>query len=58
MKRRDLIKKLAAAGYKLDRDVGSHTVYARSGSRPIPVPRHNELNENTAREILKQAGLL
>lgn len=57
MKRRDLIKKLAAAGYRKERDTGDHTVYAKPGSRPIPVPRHNEINEQTAKGILKTAGL-
>lgn len=56
MKRRDLIKKLEAAGYKADRD-GDHTIYEKEGSRPVQVPRHREINENTARAILKVAGL-
>ena len=57
MKRRDLIKKLEAAGYKLDRDDGNHTVYETEGGRPVLVPRHREINENTAKSILKAAGL-
>ncbi len=57
MKRRDLIKKLEAAGYKVDRDNGNHTVYEKEGSRPVQVPRHREINENTAKSILKVAGL-
>ena len=57
MKRRDLIKKLEAAGYKVDRDDGNHTVYEKEGSRPVQVPRHLEINENTAKSILKVAGL-
>lgn len=56
MKRRDLIKKLEAAGYKADRD-GDHTIYERENSRPMQVPKHREINENTARAILKAAGL-
>lgn len=56
MKRRDLIKKLEAAGYIADRD-GDHTVYEKTGSRPVQVPKHREVNENTARAILKAAGL-
>lgn len=56
MKRRDLIKKLEAAGYKIDRD-GDHTIYEKQNSRPIQVPKHRELNENTAKAILKAAGL-
>ena len=57
MKRRDLIKKLEAAGYKVHRDDGNHTVYEKEGSRPVQVPRHREINENTAKSILKVAGL-
>ena len=57
MKRRDLIKKLEAAGYQMERDRGDHTVYAKPGSRPIPIPRHTEINEQTAKAILKVAGL-
>lgn len=57
MKRRDLIKKLQAAGYKADRDDGNHTIYEKEGSRPVQVPRHREINENTAKSILRMAGL-
>ena len=57
LKRRDLIKRLETAGYRKERDSGDHTVYAKPGSRPIPVPRHNEVNEQTAKAILKAAGL-
>ena len=56
MKRRDLIKKLESAGYKAERD-GNHTIYEKEGNRPVQVPRHREINENTARAILKAAGL-
>ena len=57
MKRRDLVKKLEAAGYKVDRDDGNHTIYEKAGERPLQVPRHREINENTAKSILKAAGL-
>lgn len=56
MKRRDLIKMLEAAGYRADRD-GDHTIYEKKGCRPVQVPKHREINENTARSILKVAGL-
>lgn len=58
MKRRDLIKKLEAAGYRKDRDTGDHTVYKKAGSAPIPVPRHKEIKEILAKAILRSAGLL
>lgn len=57
MKRRDLIKKLESAGYTKDRDDGNHTIYEKKGKRPVQVPRHREVNENTANSILKTAGL-
>jgi mRNA interferase HicA len=56
LKRRDLIKRLTAAGYKEDRD-GDHTIFEKPGARPVQIPNHREINENTAREILKQTGL-
>ena len=57
MKRRDIIKRLQDAGYKVIRDDGDHTVLWKPGSRIIQVPRHREINENTARQILRDAGL-
>lgn len=57
MKRRDLIKKLETAGYKLDRDDGNHSIYEKNGARPVQVPRHREINEFTAKAILKAAGV-
>jgi mRNA interferase HicA len=57
MKRRDLIKKLEQMGYAEARDDGDHTIYSKQGMRPVQVPRHRELNENTAKAILKAAGL-
>lgn len=57
MKRRDLIKKLEDAGYKIARDDGDHSIYAKPGCRSVQVPRHREVNEMTAKAILKAAGL-
>lgn len=57
MKRRDLIKKLESYGYRLDRDDGNHSIYEKKGFRPVQVPRHREINENTAKAILKAAGI-
>ena len=56
MKRRDLIKRLEAAGYRAER-TGDHTIYEKPGSRPVQVPQHREINEYTAKAILKAAGL-
>lgn len=57
MKRRDLIKQLEAAGYRKARDDGDHTVYTKPGSQAAIVPRHREINEITAKKILKVEGL-
>jgi len=57
MKRKDLIKKLTAAGYRESRNYGGHAIYEKKGSRPVQVPNHREVNENTAKAILKAADL-
>ncbi len=57
VKIRDLIKRLEAAGYRKLREGSDHTIYGKEDSRRISVPRHREINENTAEAILKQAGL-
>ena len=56
MKRKDLIRKLKAAGYRQDR-TGDHAIYEKTGSRPVQVPNHREINEYTAKAILKVAGI-
>ena len=56
MKRKDLIKKLKAAGYRLDR-TGDHAIFEKPGNRPVQVPNHREINEYTAKAILKAAGI-
>lgn len=57
MKHRDLIKTLEKAGYRMARDSGDHSIYEKPGCRPVQVPRHREVNENTAKTILRAAGL-
>ena len=56
MKRRDLIKKLKEAGYRLDR-TGDHAIFEKIGNSPVQVPNHREINEYTAKAILKIAGI-
>jgi len=56
MKRIDLEKHLKQAGYRLDR-TGDHRIFIKPGSQPVQVPNHREINENTAKEILKVAGI-
>jgi predicted RNA binding protein YcfA (HicA-like mRNA interferase family) len=55
MKRRDLEKKLRALGWLLVRHGSRHDVWS-NGERDLVVPRHNEINEYTAKAILKEAG--
>jgi mRNA interferase HicA len=55
MKRRDLEKKLRSLGWLLARHGGRHDVWS-NGERDLVVPRHNEINEYTAKAILKEAG--
>jgi mRNA interferase HicA len=56
MKRRLIIKALEKAGYTRDRGDGDHDVYEKKGRPPIQVPKHREINNNTARTILDVAG--
>lgn len=57
MKRRDLESRLRALGWAFVRHGGSHDVWGRNpDDDPIAVPRHNEINDNLARAILRQAA--
>ncbi len=59
MKRRDLIKKLEENGWILT--AGAKHDMMKNPNKPgikIPIPRHNEMDEHTAKGILKEAGLL
>lgn len=56
MKQKDLVNKLQEAGFVFKRHGNEHEIYIRGGT-VIAVPRHREINEITARKILKQAGL-
>lgn len=56
MKQRDLIKKLEKAGFRFKEHGGNHDTYKR-GTDTEQVPRHKEINEITAKMILKKWGL-
>lgn len=56
MKRRDLIKKLEGAGFRLERNGGSHDIYTRDKDKET-VPRHKEIDEKLAKAILRKWGL-
>lgn len=58
MKRKDIDKALRKAGWTIISG-GGHDM-AVNPQKPgvkIPIPRHKEVNENTAAAILKAAGL-
>ena len=57
MKRRLVIKAILGAGYKWNRGDGDHDVFEKKGCPPVQVPKHREINNNTAREILAAAGV-
>ena len=57
MKRKDILKKLAAAGFTLI-EGGNHTkVYDKNGTYRTAVGRHSEIDDFTVRKIEKQSGV-
>ena len=56
MKRRVLIKKIKAEGAEFVRQGGGHEVWESLNGFPFTVPRHNEIKENLAKAIIKQAS--
>lgn len=54
MKRRELEKRLQALGWEMIRRGGRHDIWARN-EYEIAVPRHPEINEFTAKAILRAA---
>lgn len=55
MKRANLIWQLRLYGYSLKREEGKHSVFENPRTKErIVVPRHREINEYTAKSILKQ----
>lgn len=58
MKRRDLLRRIRVAaqaeGLRLEqlREGASHTIFMVGGLR-FAVPRHSEINDHTAQEIMK-----
>lgn len=57
MKQRDLIKLLESDGWVFKRHGGNHDIYCKKGYKNEPIPRSREINEITAEQILKRAGL-
>ena len=56
MKRRILKKRVEEAGFVFQEQGGTHDKYCR-GKDVEEVPRHREINEITAKKILKKWGL-
>jgi len=55
MKRKDLIKRLTNSGCILVRHGSRHDLYKNpTTGKKQPVPRHNEIDENLARHIIKE----
>jgi mRNA interferase HicA len=58
MKRDDLVRKIARAAAAADKDFallregGSHSIF-RCGDQNIVIPRYREINEHTARGIMR-----
>lgn len=56
MKQRDLIRYLERNGFVLDRHGANHDVYRR-GKDVESVPRHKEINQKLAEQILRKWGI-
>lgn len=55
MKRKDLIKRLNDSGCILVRHGSRHDLYKNPATgKKQPVPRHNEIDENLAKHIIKE----
>ena len=58
MKRRDLLRHLAAQGCELLREGSRHSVfYNPNTNRTSSVPRHRELNDFLVRKICRDLGI-
>jgi len=56
MKRQELLKKFIKNGWWIEREGGSHTIMTDGKSKEA-IPRHKEINEITAKSIIKRRGL-
>ncbi len=58
MKKRDLVKIIISQGGKFVRHGSDHDIYSNAkGTKKTQVPRHKEINEFTAKKILKQLDI-
>ena len=56
MKRRDIMKRLAAAGLTFE-EGSNHTIVYRDGRRVSVISRQREIAESVVRQIEKQTGV-
>ena len=56
MKRRELIKLLEKNGWYIKRNGGNHDLYS-NGISVEPIPRHPDIRERLARDIIKRQNL-
>lgn len=56
MKKRELLKLFSKAGWYLLRHGADHDVYTDGKNREA-IPRHPDINERLARELIKRWGL-
>jgi len=56
MKRRKLIKLLERNGWYMKRNGGNHDLYT-NGVSVEPIPRHPDIHERLARDIIKKHNL-
>jgi|HubBroStandDraft_4_1064222.scaffolds.fasta_scaffold382245_3 predicted RNA binding protein YcfA (HicA-like mRNA interferase family) len=57
MKRKELVRLIVELGAVFVREGGGHSVYENPRTkRTLSVPRHAEINEHTAKSILRDAG--
>lgn len=56
MKRKDLIKRFKRNGWWILREGANHTIVT-NGTDFEAVPRHSEINERLAQEIIRRRGL-
>ena len=56
MKKKDIVRFIESHGAKFKRHGSNHDIYVL-GKKRTSVPRHNEIDEDTAKGIFKQLGI-
>ena len=56
-KREKFMRALQSRGFAIIREGANHTIVGKAGAKPEPVPRHREINRNTARRIARNLGI-